>query len=282
MILVDFNGLTVGTIISQKAELKEDVIRHIILNLLRQYNVMFREQYGDMVICCEGRSWRKNFFPHYKAARKKGRETSSVDWDEVYRIMNLVTEELVDHTHYKVVRVENAEADDIIGVLTEQTQDFGKHEPVMILSADKDFIQLHKYDNVKQYSPMQKKYVKDDNPRTYLLHHIIKGDSSDGIPNILSADDTFVTDARQSPARSKFIQEFVDYIDRLDDYSDREVVRNYQRNRKLIDLSLCPDDIKYNIINTHDQAKVVDKSNILNYLIKKRCKMLIECVEEFY
>lgn len=281
MILIDFNGLAVGTVISQKAELQEDLIRHLILNLIRQYNVMFREEYGQVVICCEGRSWRKQVFPQYKAARKKSRETSSVDWDEVYRILNLVVEELEDNTHYKVVRVENAEADDIIGVLTEQTQEFGQNEPVMILSADKDFIQLHKYENVKQYSPMQKKYVKDENPRTYLAHHIIKGDSGDGIPNVLSHDDTFISDMRQNPVRSKFIDQFLSY-DNYEDFPDREVVRNYQRNRKLIDLSYTPEDIRNNIINTYKEAKVVSKSNILNYLIKKRCKMLIESVEEFY
>ena len=152
----------------------------------------------------------------------------------------------------------------------------------MIVSADKDFIQLHKFNNVKQYSPLLKKFVVEKNPRMYILEHIFKGDSGDGVPNILSPDNTFVEGIRQSPVTKKKIQEWTDNIDNIESVLDAETYRNFIRNKKLIDLTETPDSVKQEIINTYSEIKVPHKSRILNYLIKKRCKMLIECVGDFY
>lgn len=282
MIIIDFNGIAVGSIITQKVNIDEDMIRHIILNTIRMYNKKFRAEYGQMVIACDSSSWRRDYFPNYKFKRREGREESTMDWGEVFRIINQVRDEIRDNFPYKVLHIDKCEADDIIGVLTDNTQEFGQHEEVMIVSADKDFIQLHKYDNVRQYSPMTKKFIKDPNPRTYITEHIFKGDSSDGVPNVLSGDNTFVDGIRQSPVTQKKIAAWMAGIEDLQSVMDSETYRNYCRNKKLIDLSEIPEDIRTNIINTYESTKAASKLKVLNFLIKKRCRMLIESVEEFY
>lgn len=279
MILIDYNQIALSNIIVQKLN-DEELIRHMILNSIRMYNKKYRNDYGQMVICADGmNTWRKNFFPQYKAHRKKGREESSMDWNEIFRVLNLVREEIKQNLPYKVLHLEGCEADDLIGALVYHTQEFGNFEPIMIISSDKDFIQLQKFSNVKQFSPIQKKVVADKHPRKYLFEHICRGDKGDGIPNILSPDNCFVDEIRQSPLKQNLIDTWIDdgYIN-----MPEEIKRNYQRNRKLIDLSEIPEDIYNNIVNTFNSQKPAMKMRVLNYLIKKRCTNLIEVVEEFY
>lgn len=283
MILLDYNGIAVGAVMSQNvADNDENLIRHIILNQIRMYNKMFREEYGQMVICCEGGSWRKDVYPQYKANRKKSRDADDRDWGELFRIINQVTEDLRNSFPYKVIKVVGAEADDIIGTLSENTQEFGKHEPVMIVSADKDFLQLQKYNNVHQYSPMKKSELKEPNPRTFLFEHIIKGDTSDGVPNILSGDDFLVEGIRQSPVTKKKLEAWLHNADEIESTLTDEQYRNFLRNKKMIDLSEAPKPLKQEIINTFEASKPAHKMKILNYLIKNRCKLLIEDIEDFH
>ena len=282
MILIDYSQIAISNIIVQKLN-DESMIRHMILNSIRMYNKRYREEYGEMVICADGmNTWRKDFFPFYKANRKKGREESTEDWNEIFRILHLVRDEIRDYLPYKVIHMEGIEADDIIGTLTMQTQEFGMAEPVMIVSTDKDFIQLQKFNNVKQFSPIQKKMVTNDNPRTYLFNHIMRGDSGDGIPNVLSADDTFVSDKQQTPLRQTRINEWLENSDNLREAMDEDIYRNYQRNKKLIDLTDIPEDLQQTIINNFNGQTKTPNMKVLNYLIKKRCNNLIEVVEEFY
>jgi hypothetical protein len=283
MILIDYNQIALSNIIVQKLN-DENMIRHMILNSIRMYNKKYRDQYGQMVICCDGpNTWRKQYFPEYKAARKKNRDDSSVDWQEIFRILNLVRDEIRENLPYKVIHLDGCEADDIIGTLVLETQEFGKDEPVKIISSDKDFIQLHRFKNVSQFSPMQKKEVSDKNPHIYRFNHIIKGDAGDGVPNVKSADNVFVEEGlRQTPIRAKQIEEWLDNSERLSEVMDSEVYRNYQRNKKLIDLTEIPQNISESIINTFNNSKKPMQMKVLNYLIKKRCNLLIESVEEFY
>ena len=282
MILLDYSQIAISNIMVQKLN-DEDMIRHMILNSIRMYNKRHRDEYGQMVICADGmNTWRKEYYPQYKAARKKNRDNSSMDWNEIFRILHLVRDEIRENLPYKVIHMDGCEADDIIGTLAMQTQEFGMHEPVMIISSDKDFIQLQKFKNVKQFSPIQKKNVVDKNPRTYLWNHVFRGDSGDGIPNVLSGDDTFVSESKQTPLRQTRIDDWIHNAERLREVMPEELFRNYQRNRKLIDLAEIPEDIQKNIINTFNGQKVPMKMKVLNYLIKKRCTNLIEVAEEFY
>jgi len=279
MIVIDYSGIAISNIFTQKLNVSESLIRHMILNSLRMYNLRYRKEYGNMVLACDGGSWRKEIFPQYKAHRKASRDSSGLDWEEFFRILNLVRDEIAENMPYKVVHIQNIEADDIIGTLAEKTQNFGQHEPVMIVSADKDFIQLQQYSNVKQFSPMTKNLVKEKDPVRYLQEHIMRGDSGDGIPNILSPDNCFVDKLRQKPISSKKIDDWIANYSDLSTKMEQETYRNFQRNQALIDLSRVPQSKKDTIINTYDSVKT--HSNILNYLITKRCGLLIECAEEF-
>ena len=278
MILLDYSQIALSNIIVQKLN-DEAMIRHMILNSIRMYNKRYRKDYGQMVICADGmNTWRKAFYPEYKASRKKGRDSSGLDWQEIFRVLNLVRDEIKENLPYKVLHLEGCEADDIIGALTYKTQEFGSFEPIMIISSDKDFIQLQKFSNVKQFSPIQKKAVTDKHPRKYLFEHICRGDKGDGIPNILSPDNCFVDEIRQTPLKQNLIDTWIDD----ESIMPEEIKRNFHRNKRLIDLNEIPEDIYNNIVNTYDNQKPAMKMKVLNYLIKKRCNNLIEVVEEFY
>ena len=169
MILLDYNAIAIGNVAVQKLAADEGLIRHMILNSIRMYRQKFHKEYGEMVVVADGmNNWRKDAFPQYKASRRKKRSESAIDWNEVFRIINLVREEIQENFPYKVMHEDGCEADDVIAQLALETQEFGKHEPVMIVSADGDFKQLQVHNNVRQFSPLLKKFVVEPNPRTYL------------------------------------------------------------------------------------------------------------------
>ena len=277
MIIVDYSGIAIASIIINKTN-EEGLIRHMILNTLRMYRKKFKEDYGELVLAVDSPvNWRKDAFPQYKALRKKSRQKHDIDWEESFRILNLVREEIFENFPYKVIQIEGCEADDVIATLVEETQEFGKTEPVMIVSADHDFIQLQKYNNVQQYSPMTKKLVDNPNPRLYLLDHVLRGDTGDGVPNILSADNTFVDGLRQTPLTKKRKDELFKSLESL----STEEQRNYERNKMMIDLSETPSELKNKIIDTYDnQDQWGNKGKVFPYLVDKKLK-LIEDVSDF-
>ena len=279
MILLDYNAIAIGNVAVQRLAADEGLIRHMILNSIRMYRQKFHKEYGEMVIVADGmNNWRKDAFPQYKAARRKKRDESSIDWHEVFRIINMVREEIQENFPYKVMHEDGCEADDVIAQLALETQEFGKHEPVMIVSADGDFKQLQVYKNIKQFSPMTKKLVVENNPRTYLAEHILKGDAGDGVPNVLSDDNVFVDGRRQGILSAKKKAALLDDPRALGD----EIYRNYQRNQQLIDLKNCPQSVKESIINNFEQQDPWgNRPKVFPYLVQKRCKLLIECVGEF-
>ena len=282
MILMDFSGIAIATIAVNKVN-DENMLRHMILNSIRMYNKKFKPEYGQMILCCDGpNNWRKTYYPQYKANRKKSRDESGFDWQEAFRIMHLVKEEIKENFPYKVLHIDQCEADDIIGTLIENTQEFGQYEDVMIVSSDKDFLQLQQYSNVRQWSHMQKKELKDTNPKVNLIEKILTGDSGDGVPNVLSHDDTFVNGERQVPLSKKKKEAIVE------DLADGELLyaaswyRNFQRNETLIDLHKTPTAIKEEIIKEFNLQNPKDNgARVFPYLINKNMKMLIESVEEF-
>ena len=282
MILIDYNAVAIGNLVVQRLNVDENLIRHMILNSIRMYRQKFQNEYGEVVIVADGAgNWRRDVFPQYKHKRRKNREESSIDWNEAFRIINMVRDEIRDHFPYKVMHMPKCEADDVIAKLALETQEFGKHEPVMIISADHDFIQLHKYDNIKQYSPMLKKFVKDKNPRLYSMTHIFKGDGGDGVPNVLSDDNVFVDERRQTPLTKKKLDVWLEAED-LQKVMGDTIYRNYLRNKKMIDLTETPDAIKEEIINSFEsQDPKKNKGKVFPYLVQKRCKRLVECVQEF-
>ena len=212
MILIDLNQVLISNLMQQinsnpKIALDENLIRHMVLNSLRSYVRQFKSKYGNVVICCDSKNyWRREYFPFYKSNRKKDREKSGFDWTLIFQTLNKIREELKVNFPYKVLDVDGAEADDIIGVLSARQS---PHEEVLILSSDKDFIQLQKYKNVIQYSPIMKKFVKSDSPTEYTKEHILRGDRGDGIPNFLSPDNCFALGERQKVLNTKKMAEWL-------------------------------------------------------------------------
>ena len=280
MILVDMNQISVASVMMhlnmEKTTAPDgNVVRHMILNSLRMYRTRFCEEYGELVLCYDSKHyWRKDFFPQYKSNRKKVREDSDKDWNAIFECLNEIKSELKESFPYKHLEVYGAEADDIIAALCLELEfDNGK---TLILSGDKDFIQLHKYRNVSQYSPITKKMINGTDPKEYLKEHILKGDASDGIPNVLSPDHTFTEGLRQRPLGKKKLEDFKE-----NGLPTEEIKRNHQRNEKLINLSLSPEDLYITILKEYQEAKEGDRSKLLDYFIEKRLRNLTESIGEF-
>ena len=287
MILVDMSQISLASMMmhlnmNKTTKPDESMVRHMILNSLRMYRSKFKQEFGELVLCFDSRHyWRRDHFPNYKAGRKKSRESSNLDWDAIFGCLNDIKQELKDVFPYKFVEVYGAEADDVIAALClELEYDNGK---TLILSGDKDFIQLHRFKNVSQYSPITKKMMNGIDPHQYLDEHILKGDTSDGIPNVLSPDNTFVEGLRQRPLSKKKIAEWTGEILVPVEMAvpDGEVKRNFQRNQQLIDLSKTPKEIFLACIREYQDAPDGDRSKLLNYFIEKRLSNLTESIGEF-
>ena len=287
MIIVDINQIMISNLMVQingrnAVELNEALVRHMVLNSLRGHNKKFRKEYGEMIIACDSKNvWRREIFPNYKAGRKANREKSEHDWDAIFSMLHNIKDEIRQFLPYKVIELETAEADDIIATLIKrlQNQVGPNHEKkVLILSGDKDFIQLHG-PNVRQYNPVLSKFVgKGENPSIYIKEHILKGDRSDGIPNVLSDDNVFIEGRRQRPLSKKKINEWVNEV--FMTFTEEEQ-KNYNRNRKLIDLNCIPQELEDKINNEFLNVKVASRDKILGYFINKRLKTLIEVIDEF-
>ena len=265
--------------IRKSNEVDEGMVRHMILNSIRLHRQQFQKEFGEVILTYDSKHyWRRDYFPNYKAGRKKGRENDSKDWDAIFGCLNKIKAEFKENLPYKYLEVYGCEADDIIATLCKNVTFFDENEKIMIVSGDKDFIQLQKYPNVSQYSPILKKMVNGHNPTTYIKEHILKGDTSDGVPNVLSPDNTFVDGIRQRPLGRKKIETWLDI--HIDDLPD-EVKRNYQRNAKLINLDNVPEELEMEIMKTYKEAPCGDRSKLLNYFIKSRLKNLTNEIGEF-
>jgi 5'-3' exonuclease len=261
-----------------KEKLDESLIRHMVLNGLRSYIRQFKSKYGEIIIACDSKKyWRRDVFAFYKSNRKKDREKSDFDWHLIFETLNKIRDELKENFPYKVIDVEGAEADDVIGVLAPRLASSGE---VLILSSDKDFVQLQKYDNVIQYSPILKKFVEVDNPAQYVKEHILKGDRDDGIPNFLSPDNTFALGERQKTINKKKFEEWINKSP--EEFCITEVMlRGYKRNQMLVDLDFIPETIQSAIVSSYETTKAGNKQKMLNYFIDKKLRNLIECLDEF-
>jgi hypothetical protein len=284
-ILIDFNqvilaSLFVGIGNHHNIDLDENLLRHMFLNSIRSNRKKFHKEFGEIVICADGKnSWRRETLPYYKANRRKSREESELDWNELFRMINTIRSELKDHFPYKVIHIDHCEADDIIGAVVHEhgTELNIGAEQFLILSGDKDYIQLHKYANVKQYDPVRKKWVQNSDPDKYLMEHIIKGDSGDGVPNILSPDNCLAIGERQKMMTANRLANFL----KGPDHMDENTVRNYHRNKIMIDLTEIPDAYKKKILEDYSVDKEVGRSQLFDYFMKNKLKNLITDIQDF-
>jgi len=285
MILVDLNQVLLAGLMAQisnqkNVKLEESLIRHMILNIIRSHLKNFRKEYGEVVLCSDNRKyWRKEFFPFYKAGRKKSRKNSDLDWHLIFDMLAKFKVELKENFPYKVIDVEGAEADDIIGTLVPRHI---MHENILIISSDGDFLQLQMYNGrsnytIKQYNPTQKKFLISENPMEELKQKIINGDKGDGIPNILSPSDTFVREIRQKVMTEAKLTKFMS--EHYTEYDETAKI-GFSRNQTLIDLRNIPGDIQSKIINTYEETVPV-KGKLLDYFIANKLFNLMEVIEEF-
>jgi len=286
MILIDLNQVMISNLMMQPDILKkidENLIRHMVLNSISMYNVKFKQDYGKIIICCDDKKyWRRDIFPYYKASRKKDRAESPYDWNLIFETLNKIRQEIRENFPYRVIQVDKTEADDVIGTLCHK---YGRYlnnedtEKILILSSDKDFLQLQKFSNVNQYSPMAKKFLRTTNPIADLKEHIIRGDRGDGIPNILSSDSTFVNEERQRPVQEKKLNIWINQ--EPESFCDSNMLRNFKRNESLIDLSKIPQEYQDKILECFENTQENGKDKIFNFFIKNRMKNLMEHIQEF-
>jgi hypothetical protein len=297
MILVDYSQVALAAILTFQRELKgtesevKNLIRHVTLSTIKSYKKKYGKEYGELVICCDGRKyWRKEFFEQYKGSRKKNRDASDLDWKLIFDTLTEMREDIAKHFPWRVIHVDRAEADDIIAVMAKWLQDnqlvqeglVEETQKVLILSSDKDFKQLQLYPTVKQWSPMQKKYITASKQeiRDFMIEHIVKGDTGDGVPNILSKDDVFMVGERQKPMSAKRLAEFIDKG--FDACKNDDERRNWHRNATLVDFQFIPEDVQKSIVDTYLSNKPNgDKMTVMNYLMEHRCRLLLEELEDF-
>lgn len=279
MIVIDFNQVVIANFFASvgnhtNTEITLESMRELALNSIRHSSKKFKKVYGDVVLACDSRkSWRKEFFPYYKASRRDKRSESDVDWRSLYDSLDTIKLEIKDNVPARLVEVEGAEADDIIAILCEKVQD----QDIVIVSADKDFKQLQRFDRVDQYDPIRAKWVTEDNPEAFLHEHILKGDIGDGIPNVLCHDDHYVAKGRRRMVTEKVKERLSDpsYI------ADEMERRNYHRNKTLIDFSCIPEDLKSQIWKEINNVRPATKSDLKRYFMKHRLREFVDLIEDF-
>ena len=281
MILIDFSQTIIAGLMVQlkmnDGEINEKMLRHMILNSIRNYQKRYTEKYGAIVLCTDAyRPWRKDFFPQYKANRKKTREKDDRDWKLIFDTLHKVKEEIRDNFPYYYMAVDRCEADDIIAVLVQDSVRGDGVERILIVSGHKDFQQLHKFPHVDQYSPNLGKLVVCNDPSMFLKEHILRGDKSDGVPNILSNDNCLDEGIRQTPLRKPMLETYL----RITIEKDDKYYRNYLRNQTLIDLEMIPNDVRESIRQEFKNTKPV-RGKILDYLSKHRLSELLDHIEDF-
>jgi hypothetical protein len=290
LIILDFSQICLAAIFAIDAKkipggLSQDLVRHVALNSIRATRTKFRKEYGEIILACDDTNyWRKKLFPYYKANRKKDQAASALDWNQIFMYLNTVKKELKDHFPYAVLQVEAAEADDIIASLIHRYGNIGSNpddEKILIVSGDKDFAQMQRYKNVSQWAPIQKKMIKTPDPMKFLYEHIIRGDSGDGVPNVLSRDDSFVASIRQKSIMNAKLVQWVDDLNRgVVPFKD-EAYRNYHRNIQLIDLWRVPDEIQKKVLDIYENYEYNERSSLLNYFIENGLVNLIDSLQDY-
>lgn len=275
MIIIDMNQVMISNLMAQikRDTLDERLVRHMVLTSLRSYEKQYVEEYGEVVLAYDSRHyWRKDVFPYYKQNRKKDRQKSGHDWSSIFEVLNKIRDEIKEYFPYKVVEVHGAEADDVISTLCKNK---GPKDRILILSGDKDFIQLQKYPGVTQYNPITKRPVTNDNPHKYIKEHVMRGDKSDGIPNFLSSDDCIVQGVRQKPISQKKIAKWIDQTPQQF-CLDTEQMRNYHRNQRLIDFDYVPEEIEQQILDEYNSLNISGKKVPLEYFKEHQLNDLMQ------
>ena len=197
MILIDFSSIFARSVYSaskvgvhkENGFLKtEEFISEALYRIVDELIFLqktYSQEYGDLIICKDAKSgkyWRHDIYPLYKSSRKVRRDNTEINYAECKKYFNVLGMVLDKFVPWKVIEVENAEADDVIGFLTNK---FCNSEKILIWSPDKDFKQLHKLSpSIKQWSPLTNGWVVNDKPYWFERHTCL-GDAGDDVPRIV-------------------------------------------------------------------------------------------------
>ena len=244
---------------------------HITFNSILKCANLFEADH--VIFCLEARSWRKDHTTTYKANRtevraamnQKEQEEDKLFW-ETYEVM---VDYLNEHTNCSVVRVERAEADDLIARWI-YLHPYDKH---IIVSNDSDFHQLlapnveiyngvaSQIVNLEGYWTDNRKPVIDKktnehkkigDPAFILFEKCMRGDTSDNIftayPGVRTkgtAKKVGLTEAFVDMEKKGFAWNNM-MLQRWTDHNgvEHRVLDRYEANRELIDLKAQPQDIK--------------------------------------
>lgn len=278
MILIDFNQMCVASYAGTFAQFDDGTIdmelfRHTVINSLRVVNSKFRKDWGMLVIVADsGKSWRKDFFPYYKAKRNQDKTESKINWQQLHVGIRTVLKELHENFPYPVIVVANAEGDDLIGAITRWNSD--QLQPTLIISSDKDFLQLQINNHlVQQFDNIHQRWITHDDPARYMFEHVLKGDRGDGIPNAYCPDDYFINKYRRHPIRSE-------KLDQLWESGDIGSIPYFRRNIRLVDLRNTPQGISEEAVQMLLDHKPI-KGKVMQYLAKNRLSKLMDSLGDF-
>lgn len=225
---------------------------------------------NKIIIAMEGRgNWRKSIYPDYKGNRKKGRDESEINFEEFYEILDKFINDLKElFKNIYIMRINNCEADDVIAVMTEEFSK-DKLNDIELISTDKDFIQLQKYKNFKQFNPIKKEYVKSINPKRDLEIKIIIGDKSDNISGI--KERLGAKTAEKLLNGGEFKKQTWEQM-----LNDKEIKNIFIRNRQLIDFNYIPENIKEKIVDEYNNYKIgkLDGNKVWKWMISQRMSKL--------
>lgn len=239
-LVVDLNNLVFATRYSKiktpgRNRRKEEFVTELIFKEMITYIAKFSIENkvdGIMVACDSPHVWRKDIFPSYKSASNH----EDVYYDECIRAANLCKDFFRECTNSQILEVPRAEADDIIGVFCNESENVEN----IIMSSDKDFIQLLS-ETTSLYSPTQKEWRKSEDPQFDLFVKCIRGDRNDCVPSAFpKVYQTRLEKAWNDPLEMQNLVETV----RKDGV---KVFDALEMNLNLIDLSCVPEWLKENI-----------------------------------
>jgi 5'-3' exonuclease len=274
-------------VINGDADIKLGMAFHITLNSIRKAWQQFEGSH--VIFCLEGRSWRKDFYKPYKAQRaaaraahtEKEQDEEKIFWEAFDTFKDFIT----DKTNCTVLQNPQLEADDLIAGWI-QTHPNDKH---VIISTDTDFVQLIA-PNVTQYNGVMEHVITDKgifddkgkaiidkktqepkaapNPEWLLFEKCMRGDTSDNVFSAYPGVRTKGTSKKVGLTEAFEDRNSKGYawnnlmLQRWSDHNGQEhrVLEDYERNRRLIDLTHQPDDIKEIITNTITTATAEQKN----------------------
>jgi len=291
-LLVDANNILYGIFfvemkLSAYGEGQEnnfDLVTHIFLQKILRLKSEFKVKSMDVFLCFDHKNnWRKEIFPNYKESRARARRESDINYENFFKFLDVFQEELKENFPFFTFKKLRLEADDWIACFAEYFNKIG--EDTIVISTDKDFHQLQKFPHVRQYNHVKHEMFKDPDPKFSLQLKVLCGDSGDGIPNILSPDDVFITEGtRQKKFGEKKATAAILENKPIEVWAfENGHTVNYKRNNELINFEYIPEDIKEDIILEYVNYKKIgsDIFKLNGYFKSRGLKALANRLSEF-